>query len=224
MMSRRQITFGLTLVAALFVLEADAGNKNRPLSEAQKDEVWKMVSLIVDESVENITKNKFQAISNCMQTEKWYNPDITDCEPCDKCNNQYGCNMQCQAIFKAQALGRKIEAEKQDELSQLDKNTQELWAAFAIVLGLVLLMFFGLLFLCCQKKKKDERHRLAVVALRGEIDSLKSDLNDHINRQSTQAPTGDLPKKQTESFIMQEEDDSGVSGSEDTLLKQDTGV
>jgi len=168
-------------------------------------------------------QNKFQAISNCMQTEKWYNPDITDCEPCDRCNNQYGCNMQCQAIFKAQALGRKIEAEKQDELSQLDKNTQELWAAFAIVLGLVLLMFFGLLFLCCQKKKKDEQHRLTVVALRGQIDSLKDDLNEHINRGLTQAPEGDLPKKPA-SFIEQEEDDSGVSGSEDTLLNQDTGV
>jgi len=56
MMDLRQITFGLILVAVLFILEADAGNKNRPLSEAQKNEVWEMVSLIVDESVEKITK------------------------------------------------------------------------------------------------------------------------------------------------------------------------
>jgi len=230
MMNSRQITFGLTLVAALCILKADAANKNKPLSEAQKDEVWEIVSLIVDESVENITKDKFQAISDCMKKEEWYNPEITDCVPCEKCNTQYGCNMHCQAIFKAQELGRKIMAEKEDEMSMLDKNTQELWAAFAAVLALALLTLFGLLHLCCQKKIMADEHRRAVVALLGQIKSLKDDLNDHINRVSTQAPTGDLARKQNgygeaEPFITQEEeDDSGVSGSEDTLLNQDSGV
>jgi|ERR1712136_106267 len=215
---------GVLFIACLLITEADAGSgKNkthRHLTETQKDDVYEILTDNINPSVDNVTENKFESMARCMKKGMWWNSHIPDCEPCARCQSQLGCYLQCQGTLNKEMLEKQIEATKAEEQSMLDKNTQEFWIAIGVLTFFLLLTIFALIHECRQRKKSSVQNKEDINALRKEFQEYK-------NRGFNKAPTSDMSNKPTEASSEREsllDEDSGVSGSEETLPDKDTGV
>jgi len=220
---------GVLFLACLLITEADAGSgKNkthRHLTETQKDDVYEIFRDNINPSVNNVTENKFESMARCMKKRMWWNNQIPDCEPCTRCQNQQGCYLQCQGTLNKEMLEKQIEATKAEEQSMLDKNTQELWIFTSGITFVLLLTIFALIHECRQRKKSTAQHKKRSDNLQEEINSLRKEIQEQKNRSFNKPPISDMsntltvPSSERDSLLREE--DSGVSGSEETLPEKD---
>jgi len=221
---------GVLFLTCLLITEADAGSgknkSHRHLTETQKDDVYEIFKDNINPSVNNVTENKFESMARCMKKGMWWNHAIPDCEPCTRCQNQQGCYLQCQGTLNKEILEKQIEATKVEEKSMLDKNTQEFWIYNGVLTFFLLLTIFALVHECRQRKKSSKKSsgqcKKRNDDLQKEINSLREELHEF---KFNKAPTSDMTKTlsvpSSERDSLLREEDSGVSGSEETLPEKD---